>query len=122
MLRNLMMTVAVLVLSSGIFYTTLFNLNPLGAQPYLAWLTFYVSLVCGIWSFFTLFFFFAAEMFTGYKLGDRQFLVAVRRGALVALLAFGLIVLQYFRFLGPIEGLLWLMFVCLIEWIFLTSR
>ncbi len=116
------MTVAVLLLSGGIFYTTLFNLNPLGAQPYLAWLTFYISLGCGIWAFFTLFFFFAAELFTGYKLGDRQFLVAIRRGALVAIFVLGLGALQYFRFLGPIEGLLWLMFVSLVEWIFLTSR
>lgn len=116
------MTAVVLLLSAGIFYTTVFNLNPLGAQPYLAWITFYVSIFCGVWAFFTMFFFFAAELFTGYKLGDRQFLVAGRRGVLVALFVIGVLVLQYFRFLGLIEGLLWLTFLCLIEWIFLTSK
>ena len=116
------MTAVVLLLSAGIFYTTVFNLNPLGAQPYLAWITFYVSIFCGVWAFFTMFFFFAAELFTGYKLGDRQFLVAGRRGVLVALFVIGVLGLQYFRFLGLIEGLLWLMFLCLVEWIFLTSK
>jgi len=116
------MTLVVLLLSAGIFYTTLFNLNPLGAQPYLAWIAFYVSLICGIWAFFTFFFFFAAELFFGHKLGDREFVPAVRRGFLVALLVIGFAILQYFRFLGPIEGLLWLMFLLLVEWIFLTGR
>ena len=116
------MTGVIFLLSMGILYTSIFNLNPIGAQSELAWITFYVSLCCGVWSFFTFFFFFGAEIFSGHKLGDREFLVAVRRGFLIALLVIGFAILQYFRFLGLIEGMLWLMFLLLVEWIFLTGR
>ena len=121
MLRNLVLNGVVFLLSGGIFYVSIISLNPLGAQLYLAWIGFYVSLIFGIWSFANFFFFFGAELFSGHKLGDRAFLVAVRRGFLFALLILGFVVLQYFRFLGPLEALLWFMFLGLVEWIFLTS-
>jgi hypothetical protein len=76
----------------------------------------------GIWSFFTLIFFFGAELITGYKLGNRSFLIAVRRGFLVSGLSVSLITLQFLNLLGWPEAVLVALFFSLMEWIFLTGK
>ncbi len=122
MWRNFSLTVIILCLSGGIIYTAIFNLDPLGEQALAA----YLALFCGLFfmslSFFTLFFFFAAELFSGYKLGNRSFLIATRRALLLTLFFLALLGLQFLRLLGIEEAILLAVFFGLTEWIFLTGK
>ena len=60
MWRNLLLTFIILVLCGFILYVTIFQLDPMGEQKYIAYLALGASILFGIWSFFTLFFFFGA--------------------------------------------------------------
>lgn len=121
MFRNLLLTGIVLLLSGGILYTTLQNLDPLGPQKTIALFSFFISVFCGIGAFCTFLFFFGAELFRGRKLPNRVFLVSLRRGILASLFFTGIAVLQYFRFLGPLEVVLFAVFLVLVEMIFLSA-
>ncbi|MCK5461233.1 hypothetical protein KAI58_04575 [Candidatus Gracilibacteria bacterium] len=116
MWRNFLLTGLVLGLSGAIFYTSIFHLDPLGEQKDIAFLAFFVSLFCGLVSFFTFLFFFALELFFGKKLGTKYFLIAFRRSILVALFFCILLVLQLFRLLGMLEVVLLAIFLALVEW------
>ncbi len=122
MWKNLLLTFIVLVLCGFILYVTLFQLDPMGEQKYVAFLSLGAATLFGLWSFFTLIFFFGAELITGYKLGNRSFLIAVRRGFLVSGLGGSLILLQFLGLLGATEALLLALFFGLMEWIFLTGK
>ena len=122
MWRNFLLTVIVFCLSLGILYLTIFSLDPLGEQKNIAYVAFFFSTFSAVWSFFTMFFFFAAEIYTGHKLGTRHFLIASRRALWTALFAITIAGLQIFRLLGPEEFILLLVFFILLEWIFLTGK
>lgn len=122
MWKNLLLTFIVLVLCGFILYVSLFQLDPMGEQKYVAFLALGASVLFGLWSFFTLIFFFGTEIITGYKLGTRSFLIAVRRGFLVAGLSSCLVLLQFLNLLDWPEALLLTLFFGLMEWIFLTGK
>jgi hypothetical protein len=122
MWKNLLLTFITLVLCVFIFYVTLFQLDPMGEQKYVAYLSFGTSLFFGIWAFFTLIFFFGAELITGYKLGNRSFIIATRRGFLVSGLVGALTTLQFLNLLSVPEAVLLALFFGLMEWIFLTGK
>jgi len=122
MWKNLLLTFITLVLCVFIFYVTLFQLDPMGEQKYVAYLSFGTSLFFGIWAFFTLIFFFGAELITGYKLGNRSFIIATRRGFLVSGLVGSLTTLQFLNLLSVPEAVLLALFFGLMEWIFLTGK
>ncbi len=122
MWKNLLLTFIVLVLCGFILYVSLFQLDPMGEQKYVAFLALGASVLFGLWSFFTLIFFFGAEIITGYKLGTRSFLIAVRRGFLIAGLTGCLLLLQFLNLLSWPEAILLTLFFGLMEWIFLTGK
>ncbi|NCP67144.1 hypothetical protein GW756_03245 [bacterium] len=122
MWKNLVLTLIVLVLCGFILYVTVFQLDPMGEQKYVAFLSLGASGLFGLWSFFTLIFFFGAELISGYKLGNRSFVIAVRRGFLISGLGMSLITLQFLNLLGWPEAILLALFFGLMEWIFLTGR
>lgn len=122
MLKNFLLTGIVFVLSGGILYTTLLNLDPLGPQKIIALFAFFLSAFCGISSFMTFLFFFGAELFRGRKLASRAFLIALRRGILTGFFVLGILLLQYFRFLDLLEVVLLAVFLALVEFIFLSAR
>ncbi len=121
MWRNLLLTSIVFCLSLGILYSTLLQLDPLGEQKAVAYLALFFGGFSAIWSFFTIFFFFGAELFSGYKLGNKVFLTASRRAFWIGLLAMALSALQILRLLGIEEVILLLVFFGLLEWIFMTG-
>lgn len=121
MWRNILLTAIIFILSVGVFYTTIFDLNPLGTQAILAYSAFYISFFLAITSFFTFLFFFGAELFHGKKLGSRDFLRAVRRSVLVASFFSVCTVLQYFRLLGQLEAIILICFLASLEWVFMGS-
>jgi hypothetical protein len=94
----------------------------MGEQQYIAFLSLGAACLFGLWSFFTLIFFFGAELMSGYKLGNRSFLIAVRRGFLISTLSVSLIILQFINLLGWPEAVLLALFFGLMEWIFLTGK
>ena len=102
-------------------YVTIFNLDPLGEQKIIAFLAFFMAAFLGISSFFTFVFFFASELISGKKLGVRYFLVAVRRGIMVAAFFVGVLLLQALGLLGLLEAILWAAFLAIVEWIFSGS-
>lgn len=122
MWRNLLLTTIIFALCVGIGYVTVFQLDPMGEQKYVAFLAMGASLLFGVWSFATLIFFFGAELFSGYKLGNRSFLMAVRRGFLLSGFTLSLVVLQFMGLLSLAEAVLLATFFALIEWIFLTGK
>jgi hypothetical protein len=122
MLRNFLLTGVVFVLSIGILYTTLQNLDPLGSQKTIALFSFFISIFCGIGAFCTFLFFFGTELFRGRKLPQRVFLISLRRGVLSTLFFTGIVALQYIRFLGVLEVTLLALFLILVEMIFLSSK
>jgi hypothetical protein len=117
-----MFTGIIFSLSAMVFYITIFNLDPLGSQRWTAFVSFFVSFFCGIGAFFTLVFFFGAELFSGRKLSSGAFLVAVRRGVLMSLFVTLIATLQLWRLLGLFEVVLLAIFLSLVEWIFVTLR
>lgn len=122
MWRNFLLTGLVLGVSIAILYTSIFHLNPLGEQRDIAFLSFFVSLFCGLVSFFTFLFFFASELFFGKKLGTKYFIIAFRRSILLALFFCILLVLQLFRLLGLLEIVLLSIFLALVEWGVTTAK
>ena len=121
MLRNFFLTGLIFALSGGVFWMTLGNLDPIGEQRFIAYFSFFLSLFFGVGAFFTFVFFFWREIAIGQKLGMRQFLVAVRRGILVAVFVSGMAVLQLFRLLGVLEVVLLATFLVVLELIFLST-
>ena len=108
--------------SFGIFYVTLFKLDPMGEQRIWAFLCLFLSLVVMVWAFLSFVFFFGAELIVGRKLGQRAFLVSLRRGFFVSLFLGCCLGLQYFRFLGVLEVTLLAIFFVLLEWVFMTAK
>lgn len=122
MIKNFLLTATIFVLSSAIFYTTIQNLDPLGGQQVIAVIAFFLSVFCGIASFFTFLFFFGAELVKGKKLNTPAFLIALRRGILVAIFVTVLLVLQFFRLLSLFEATLLAIFLSLVEYIFISAK
>ncbi len=122
MFRNLFLMGVLFLLSGIIFYTTVINLDPLGAQKTISLIVFYFSLLCGVSSFFTFLFFFGSEVAAGKKLKTQHFLIAIRRGILVGLFVAILLVLQMFRLLGLFEITLLAIFLSLVEFIVLSAK
>lgn len=121
MWKNFLLTGFIFCMSVFVFYITLLDLNPLGEQKALAYFSFFISFFLGIGSFFTFFFFFLAEVLLEEEQGSKSFLLALRRGGIVALYFTGLLFLQLFRLLGLFEAILLAAFLSIIEWIFVTS-
>lgn len=121
MWRNFVLTGLILGLSAAVMYVAIFNLDPLGEQKIIAFLAFFMSAFLGIASFFTFVFFFASELISGKKLGVRYFLIAVRRGIMVAAFFVGALLLQALGLLGLLELILWAAFVAILEWVFSGS-
>jgi hypothetical protein len=122
MLRNLLLTGVLFLISGLLFATTIGNLDPLGEQKLIALVVFYVSMFCGITSFFTFLFFFGSELLSGRKLRTQHFLIAVRRGIFVGVFVITLLVLQMFRLLGLFEVTLLAIFLSLLEFIILSAK
>jgi hypothetical protein len=122
MIRNLFLTGVLFILSGIIFYTTVLQLDPLGEQKTIALLAFYLSIFCGVSSFFTFLFFFGAELLSGRKLKTQHFLIALRRGILVGMFVIVLFLLQMFRLLGLFEITLLAIFLSLVEFIVLSTK
>ena len=122
MWKNLGMTGIILCLSMAILYVSIFQLDPFGAQKYVAFMAFYLSVFLGTWSFCVFPFFFASEIYHGHKLGSRYFLISVRRAFWVALAVVFCLILQSYRLLGLLEGGLIVAFFGLLEWIFITGK
>ncbi len=122
MKRNFLLTIIVFVLSVAIFWTTINQLDPLGSQRSVAMLAFFVSVICGISSFFTFVFFFASELFSRRRLGKASFLVAVRRGVLVGIFVIVIAALRLFQLLDLFQIVLCAIFLIFVELIFLTSK
>ncbi len=120
MWRNFLFTSLILILSAFILYTTLLNLDPLGEQRMVALFAFFLSIFFGVSALMTFIFFFSSELFSGRKLGNISFFRALRRGILVGIFVVVLFLLQFFRFLGWLEGGLLVLFLILIEFIFLS--
>ncbi len=122
MLRNLLLTGVLFLISGLLFATTIGNLDPLGEQKLIALVVFYLSMFCGVTSFFTFLFFFGSELLSGRKLRTQHFLVAVRRGIFVGVFVITLLVLQMFRLLGLFEVTLLAIFLSLLEFIILSAK
>lgn len=122
MWKNFLLTGLILCLSAGIFYVSVFNLDPLGEQKSIAFGSFFVSFFCGAASFFTFVFFFATELFLGKKVGTSKFLLSLRRGILVSVFFTLLLVLQFFRLSGLLEMVLLAIFLALVEWILVSAK
>ncbi len=121
MYRNFILTFIILALSGVILYTTVLNLDPLGEQKTIALIALFLSIFGGVSSFFTFTFFFAAEIFANRKLDTRHFIVAVRRGVFVGILACSLGGLQLMRLLGNYEITLLVCFFIVSELIILSA-
>jgi len=122
MLRSLLLTLAIFLLSTGIASTILLQIDPSGEGKLLIYVALLCSVFFGVGALFTLIFFFGSELFSHQKLGTRHFLVAIRRGVLAG--SFGLIlaILQLFRLVGFFEVLLLATFLVLIEYVILSAK
>lgn len=103
MIRNLILSFFVLLLSGSVLWLTLQRLDPLGENQILAYVALFVSLTLFVTFLSTLCFFFARELMRHHKLGTRQFLIALRRGFFVALFVVGTVGLQLAGFISVIE-------------------
>ena len=115
------MVAGVLALSIGVFWGTIFRLDPLGDQKIIAFFAFFLSLFGAISSFLALVFFFASEILARRRLGEKAFLVALRRGVLVAVFVNVLLGLHFLRMLGVFELILLAIFLSLFEYIFCSD-
>ena len=122
MWRNFILTTIILLLSGFCFYLTFFNLDPFSSQNKIAFLAFFLSIFAGVASFFTLLFFFGAEVVRRKKLKSHDFAVAIRRGTFVGIFVVSILVLQLFRFLGILEFVLIAAFLSVLEFVFLTAK
>jgi len=122
MWRNFLLTGIIFLLSVAVLYITVFDLDPLGDQRVLAYLSFYLSIFLCVTSFMTFIVFFASELIAGTKLGSRHFLRSVRRGIWGGLFVIFCLVLQYFRMLGLLEAVLLICFLASLEWVFLGAK
>ena len=118
MFKYFFWTTLVLLLSGGVFGFTITQLDPLGDLSTISIILFYTSLAGFVWSVTTYLFFFGAELFVGRNLKNHNFLVSMRRGALVAFFIIGIATLQMYNMLGWLEGLLFGVFLALTELIF----
>ncbi|MDH3324576.1 MAG: hypothetical protein OEL89_02980 [Candidatus Peregrinibacteria bacterium] len=91
-------------------------------QKMIAFFAFFLSAFSGVASFFTFLFFFGAEIFSGKRLGSRNFLVAIRRGIFVGIFITAILALQIFRLLGILEVVLFAAFLAVLEWIILSAN
>lgn len=112
----------IFVLSGAIFSITLTNIDPLGTQKNVGFFLFYISCFLGISTFFTLLLFFAKEIWFKKRLGHKSFAIALRRGILIGFLCTAVFFLQMFRMFDIYEALLLLIFLSLIEYLFLTNK
>lgn len=122
MWRNFLLTGVLFILSGSILYVTVLNLDPLGEQRIVAFLSFFLAIFFGVMSFFTFIFFFALELFHGKKLGSRDFSRSMRRGMLVAFFVCGILLLQLFRFVGALEVSILACFLASVEWVFMGHK
>ncbi len=122
MLRSLLLTGTIFILSLGILLTILFQIDPLGEGKTLIYSALFLALFSGISSFITLLIFFGSEILSKHKLGSRHFLVALRRGILVGVFVTIAALLQLFRLWGIFEGLLLATFLVLIEYVILSAK
>ncbi len=122
MKRNFLLTTVVFVLSAAIFWTTITQLDPLGAQRGVAMFSFFVSVLFGVSSFFTFFFFFSSELFSHRRLGTATYLVAMRRGVLVGILAVLVAALRLYQLLDFWQIILCAIFLFFVELVFLMAK
>ena len=122
MLRSLLLTLAIFLISVGIASTIVLQIDPGGEGKLFIYIALLCSVFFGAGSLFTLIFFFGAELFSHQKLGTRHFLVALRRGILTGSFALILAILQLFRLIGFFEVLLLATFLVLIEYVVLSAK
>ncbi len=122
MFRNFFFTTLVLLLSIGILWITVTDLDPFGVQSRIARTTFFLALFTGVGSLCTFVFFFGAEVFRGKRLGSRKFLVAMRRGILLSVYFTTYMLLEWLNFWGILEATLLAVFLVLLEWIASTKK
>lgn len=120
MLKNFFFTILIFLLSAGILFFSVTQLEPVGEQANVALIVFYLSLFLGIASIFTLIFFFLSEVFARENLGAKYFFVAARRGILVSFFVTVVTLLQMLRLLGIVEAALLFVFLVFVELIFLS--
>jgi hypothetical protein len=118
MFRYFFWTTLFLILSVGVFGFTLTQLDPIGSQQILALSLFLISFVGTVWTILTYICFFGVELITGKKSSEKNFQQSLRRGGLVALFCTVLLVLRLFNLLGWTEGILFGIFLLLVELIF----
>ena len=145
MIRNLLLTLMVFVLSGFVLWLTLTRLDPLGINQVPAYFAFFVSFFLSTSLFLTFLFFFASEVKRRRKLGTRHYLVALRRGMLGGMFLVGVVVLQLLGMIrlveckdvfdpqrgclelfwglnGLFEVALWGVFLVLLEYICISTR
>lgn len=120
MIKNFFFTILIFLLSAGILFFSVTQLDPLGEQANIALISFYLSLFLGVTSIFTLIFFFLNEIFAKENLWDRHFFIAIRRGLLVGFFTTVITLLQMLRLFGFIEAILLFVFLLFVELIFLS--
>lgn len=103
MIRNLVLSFLVLILSGSVLWLTLQRLDPLGENKILAYVALFVSLILFVTFFSALCFFFARELMRHHKLGTRQFLVSLRRGMFVSFFVSGVVALQLGGFISVFQ-------------------
>jgi len=111
----------VFILSIGVFVFTLTQLDPLGAQAFIAVSLFFISLLGTSWAILTYIFFFGSELIIGKNLKERTFQCALRRGLIMSIFIVAIVALRLFNLLGWMEGILFALFLLLLELIFSTD-
>lgn len=107
-----------MLLSLGILWVTVTDLDPMGEQRSIAFIAFFISLFSGITSFFTFVFFFGNELLRGKSLGSRYFTKSLRRGMLVSIYFTTYMLLEWLNYWGMVEAILLGVFLILVEIIF----
>ncbi len=119
--KHLLLTAITLGLSSAIVWTVLTQIDPYGAYGGLARGLLVFGVLCGVGAFMTMIFFFAGELVVGRQLGLRGYIVSVRRGLLVGVLAAAVVGLRLANLMGVFEGVLLGLFLLSIELLFVSS-
>ncbi len=122
MVRYLLLTTIIFLLSATIFYITITRLDPFSEQNEIAYFSFFFSIFIFIASFFTFFFFFTAELFSQINLGMQYYLISIRRGTLISVFLTTLLGLKLLQILGIVEIVLLGVFLILLEIIFSTQN
>ncbi|MBT3349606.1 hypothetical protein HN954_00870 [bacterium] len=126
MFRIFFLTLLVFFISAVALVFTVLGFDPLGTQQVIAFSAFFFSLFLVSTTFFSFVFFFGAELFFVNffrQFSEKtQFSIALRRGILMAIFISVTALLQLFRIAGVLEIGLLVLFLAVVEMIFLSPE